>query len=589
MSALPPDPYKALGVSKDAQLPEIRSAHRKLVLKCHPDKVQDPELKAQKQDEFQKVQQAYELLSNEKERSRYDDQVRLSELREQLRAKAAATSSSRSSGKPTSTGKPTFSYEIHTNDRAYKTTTPSSAKVYSYSRSYEENPPAPDFFGERTVRREQSYQGKPSKREERERERERELRERDREIREREKEKERERERERERRKKADEAVRRAEKEAKEARRAEKKQKEKERDKDRKRESEDKKRHAKPYIESYDSEDAVPKSEKKKSSKKHEERRDRSTHREEVLPTTSSIPPPPMPSMPTEHSSYIDKSQEALNYIQASRQKRHHMQPHMQQPPAAPTPPPVSSPFAAPDEDARRSSAKPRRGSSGEKGTYKKPSKEVLEDPIVADASPSTRPHAQKAATSAGVLSGSPPRRDLPRTPTMPNEGYSRQMPNLSRSQTYSGYPDPSDPRGRSRSKLHPQIAESDSEEDSYERQRRERKHRSSKKHRSPEPRGEHIMQYRVDGGRTTLQNSYSRSAEHQMESSSFAYYPSHAPGVRVVEARPTMPSRDATYSNGGYAKYSKYKTSKAYDFDDVQYSQYPSYREELAYPAGVA
>ena len=49
MSSFPPDPYKVLGVSKDAQTPEIRSAHRKLVLKCHPDKVQDPTLKAKKQ------------------------------------------------------------------------------------------------------------------------------------------------------------------------------------------------------------------------------------------------------------------------------------------------------------------------------------------------------------------------------------------------------------------------------------------------------------------------------------------------------------------------------------------------------------
>ena len=88
MSPLPPDPYKILGVSKDARIPEIRSAHRKLVLKCHPDKVQDPKLKAAKQDEFQKVQQAYELLSDDRERQRYDDQARLADLREQLRNKA---------------------------------------------------------------------------------------------------------------------------------------------------------------------------------------------------------------------------------------------------------------------------------------------------------------------------------------------------------------------------------------------------------------------------------------------------------------------------------------------------------------------
>ena len=52
MFTLPEDPYKVLGVAKDAQLPEIRSAHRKLVLKCHPDKVTDPKLKEEKQNEF---------------------------------------------------------------------------------------------------------------------------------------------------------------------------------------------------------------------------------------------------------------------------------------------------------------------------------------------------------------------------------------------------------------------------------------------------------------------------------------------------------------------------------------------------------
>ncbi|KAL2211847.1 heat shock protein DnaJ, partial [Sarocladium strictum] len=71
-SPLPENPYEILGVSKDAQLPEIRSAHRKRVLKCHPDKVQDPALKAEKQNEFQRVQQAYELLSDENEREKYD-------------------------------------------------------------------------------------------------------------------------------------------------------------------------------------------------------------------------------------------------------------------------------------------------------------------------------------------------------------------------------------------------------------------------------------------------------------------------------------------------------------------------------------
>jgi DnaJ-class molecular chaperone len=80
---LPPNPYEILGVAKDAKLPEIRSAHRKMVLKCHPDKVQDAALKAVKQDEFQKVQQAYELLEDDSRRLQYDEQVKLWELRKE--------------------------------------------------------------------------------------------------------------------------------------------------------------------------------------------------------------------------------------------------------------------------------------------------------------------------------------------------------------------------------------------------------------------------------------------------------------------------------------------------------------------------
>lgn len=161
----------------------------------------------------------------------------------------------------------------------------------------------------------------------------------------------------------------------------------------------------------------------------------------------------------------------------------------------------------------------------------------------------------------------------------MPSDAYAgRPIPNLSRAQTYSGYPDV-DSRGRNRSKMHAQIIESESE-DEYERERRrkERKHRS-KKHRSPEPRGEHVMQYRVNDGRTTLQNSFSRSAEPDAYE---GYYSHHG-------ERPSL-SRDASYSahSPGYAQYGKYKTSKSWNLDDVQYSSYPTFRDEYAYQAAA-
>jgi curved DNA-binding protein CbpA len=127
---LPPDPYKLLGVSKDATLPEIRSAHRKLVLKCHPDKVQDAALKAIKQDEFQKVQQAYELLSDDSKRLQYDEQVKLYELRKEM-----------GRGNPTPRSNP-FEYEVKTAEpRPSSYGRPPPPKVYSHGpvpRSYED-------------------------------------------------------------------------------------------------------------------------------------------------------------------------------------------------------------------------------------------------------------------------------------------------------------------------------------------------------------------------------------------------------------------------------------------------------------------
>ncbi|MCJ1466116.1 hypothetical protein MMC07_004735 [Pseudocyphellaria aurata] len=83
-SPLPPNPYKTLNVTQDASLATIRSAHRKLVLTCHPDKFQDEAVKVQKQEQFHEVQQAYEILSDETKRQRYDERVKLAELRAEM-------------------------------------------------------------------------------------------------------------------------------------------------------------------------------------------------------------------------------------------------------------------------------------------------------------------------------------------------------------------------------------------------------------------------------------------------------------------------------------------------------------------------
>lgn len=74
-SSAAPDPYTVLGVPKDATAAAIRSAYKKLVLQTHPDKIQDESLRASKQDEFQRVQQAYEILSDEARRRDHDERT----------------------------------------------------------------------------------------------------------------------------------------------------------------------------------------------------------------------------------------------------------------------------------------------------------------------------------------------------------------------------------------------------------------------------------------------------------------------------------------------------------------------------------
>jgi curved DNA-binding protein CbpA len=91
MALLPLDPYKILGVASDASMSDIKPAWRKLVLKCHPDKFPDPEVKEVQMEEFQRIQTAYELLSNDSARADYDRMVAVREHR----AKVASSSNSK--------------------------------------------------------------------------------------------------------------------------------------------------------------------------------------------------------------------------------------------------------------------------------------------------------------------------------------------------------------------------------------------------------------------------------------------------------------------------------------------------------------
>ena len=59
------DYYDVLGVGKEASADEIKKAYRRLAVKHHPDQGGD-------EDEFKKINQAYEVLSNPDKKQRYD-------------------------------------------------------------------------------------------------------------------------------------------------------------------------------------------------------------------------------------------------------------------------------------------------------------------------------------------------------------------------------------------------------------------------------------------------------------------------------------------------------------------------------------
>ena len=63
------DFYEILGVSKNATPAEIKKGYRKMAVKYHPDK--NPDDKAA-EEEFKKAAEAYEILSDENKRARYD-------------------------------------------------------------------------------------------------------------------------------------------------------------------------------------------------------------------------------------------------------------------------------------------------------------------------------------------------------------------------------------------------------------------------------------------------------------------------------------------------------------------------------------
>ena len=69
--------YATLGVEPTASGDTVRKAYRKLVLKCHPDKVLDAAAKPEAERLFRLIVTAYEVLSDDVKRAEYDKRFRL--------------------------------------------------------------------------------------------------------------------------------------------------------------------------------------------------------------------------------------------------------------------------------------------------------------------------------------------------------------------------------------------------------------------------------------------------------------------------------------------------------------------------------
>jgi molecular chaperone DnaJ len=70
------DYYVILKVSRNASAEDIRRAHRKQVLRYHPDRSSEPD-----PEKFREVQEAYEVLRDEERRGAYNDTLKKNEER----------------------------------------------------------------------------------------------------------------------------------------------------------------------------------------------------------------------------------------------------------------------------------------------------------------------------------------------------------------------------------------------------------------------------------------------------------------------------------------------------------------------------
>lgn len=70
--------YDVLRISENVSEEEIKKAYRRLVLQFHPDRVspEAPDLKDLAEEEFKRIQEAYDVLSEPGKRKKYDEQLK---------------------------------------------------------------------------------------------------------------------------------------------------------------------------------------------------------------------------------------------------------------------------------------------------------------------------------------------------------------------------------------------------------------------------------------------------------------------------------------------------------------------------------
>ena len=93
------DPYRVLGVPRDADLPAIKQAFRERALECHPDRAAAGEEEAAT-DEFVRVRAAFDVLSDPELRRRYDTRRRTERRSAQPHSSRSRSASSSRNGQP---------------------------------------------------------------------------------------------------------------------------------------------------------------------------------------------------------------------------------------------------------------------------------------------------------------------------------------------------------------------------------------------------------------------------------------------------------------------------------------------------------